>query len=99
MLDVFHLNLEEKDLFEAIRQYSSYNIHVHLADNNRRYPGQCGLDFEKIISTFKECGYDGAYTTEIFQIPSRKVQQKEQLSICSRFLTRYTDRRITRRVS
>ena len=32
MLDVFHLNLEEKDLFEAIRRYSSYNIHVHLAD-------------------------------------------------------------------
>ena len=61
MLDVFHLNLEEKDLFEAIRRYSSYNIHVHLADNNRRYPGQCGLDFEKIISTFRECGYDGIY--------------------------------------
>lgn len=70
MLDVFHLNLEEKDLCEAIRQYSPYNIHVHLADNNRRYPGQCGLDFRKIISTFHDCGYDGAYTTEIFQLPS-----------------------------
>ena len=71
MLDVFHLNLEEKDICEAIRKYSSYNIHVHLADNNRRYPGQCGLDFEKIISTFKECGYDGNYCTEIFQIPNQ----------------------------
>ena len=76
MLDVFHLNLEEKDLFEAIRQYSPYNIHVHLADNNRRYPGHCGLDFEKIISTFKECGYDGAFTTEIFQIPSMEGAAK-----------------------
>lgn len=69
MMDVFHLNLEEKDLYEAIRTYSPWNIHVHLADNNRRYPGHCGLDFEKIIRTFKECGYDGAYTTEIYQIP------------------------------
>ena len=69
MMDVFHLNLEEKDLFEAIRTYSPYNIHVHLADNNRRYPGHCGLDFKKIISTFHECGYDGAFTTEIYQIP------------------------------
>lgn len=76
MLDVFHLNIEEKNLFEAIRQYSPYNIHVHLADNNRRYPGHCGLDFEKIISTFKECGYDGAYTTEIFQIPSQEGAAK-----------------------
>lgn len=34
-MDIFHLNLEEKDIYEAIRRYSPYNIHVHLADNNR----------------------------------------------------------------
>lgn len=73
MMDIFHLNLEEPDIYEAIRKYSSYNIHVHLADNNRRYPGHCGLDFEKIIETFKECGYDGNYCTEIFQIPDQKA--------------------------
>ena len=72
MMDVFHLNLEEKDLFAAIRKYSSYNIHVHLADNNRRYPGHCGLDFERILRTFRECGYDGAFTTEIYQIPDMR---------------------------
>lgn len=72
MMDVFHLNLEEKDLFAAIRRHSDYNIHVHLADNNRRYPGHCGLDFEKILRTFHETGYDGAFTTEIYQIPDMK---------------------------
>jgi len=72
MLDVFHLNLEEKNLYEAIRTYSPHNIHVHLADNNRRYPGHCGLDFDKIIGTFKECGYEGNFSTEIFQIPSQE---------------------------
>lgn len=72
MMDIFHMNLEEKDIYEAIREYSRYNIHVHLADNNRRYPGQCGLDFEKIIRTFQECGYEGDFTTEIFQIPDMK---------------------------
>ncbi len=76
MMDVFHLNLEEKDVIEAIKMYSSYNIHVHLADNNRRYPGHCGLDFEKILSTFRECGYDGAFCTEIFQIPGMEDAAK-----------------------
>ena len=76
MMDVFHLNLEEKNVFEAIKKYSAYNIHVHLADNNRRYPGHCGMDFEKIISTFKECGYDGAFCTEIFQIPNQEEAAK-----------------------
>lgn len=70
MMDIFHMNLEEKDLYQAIRDYSEYNIHVHLADNNRRYPGQCGFDFEKIFKTFKECGYNGNFCTEIFQLPS-----------------------------
>ena len=76
MMDVFHLNLEEKNIREAIIKYSSYNIHVHLADNNRRFPGHCGLDFGEIITTFRECGYQGNFCTEIFQIPNQEEAAK-----------------------
>jgi len=79
MMDIFHLNLEEKNIYDAIRKYQAYNIHVHLADNNRRYPGHCGLDFEKIIRTLKECGYNGTYSTEIFQIPNQEVAAMESI--------------------
>ncbi|MGI6725690.1 MAG: sugar phosphate isomerase/epimerase family protein [Christensenellales bacterium] len=72
MMDVFHLNLEERDILQAIHEYSAYNLHVHLADNNRRYPGQCGLDFEKILRAFRDEGYDGAFSTEIYQIPDQR---------------------------
>lgn len=70
MIDVFHLNIEEKDLYQAIRDNADINIHVHLSDNNRRYPGHCGMDFEKIIQTFKDTGYDDLFCTEVFQFPS-----------------------------
>ncbi|MFV0364753.1 MAG: TIM barrel protein [Suipraeoptans sp.] len=73
MMDIFHMNIEEKDLYNAIKEYQPLNIHVHLADNNRRYPGQCGLDFKKIIETFKNCGYSGNFCTEIFQLPSMET--------------------------
>jgi sugar phosphate isomerase/epimerase len=76
MMDVFHLNLEEKNLLEAIKTYQPYNIHVHLADNNRRYPGQCGLDFRRIIRTFHDTGYDDAFCTEIFQLPDQETAAK-----------------------
>lgn len=79
MMDIFHLNLEEKNIYDAIRQYSQYNMHVHLADNNRRYPGQCGLDFKEIFKVFKECGYKGNYCTEIFQIPNMKVSAQKSI--------------------
>ena len=91
MMDIFHLNLEEKNIYEAIRRYSSYNIHVHLADNNRRYPGHCGLDFEKILTTFKECGYDGNFCTEIFQIPSMEEAAAGASGICGPSRTGFTD--------
>ncbi len=88
MMDIFHLNLEERDVIEAIKKYSCYNIHVHLADNNRRYPGHCGLDFEKIIRTFKECGYDGNFCTEIFQIPDMKAAAAGAISHLGPILSR-----------
>lgn len=72
MMDLFHMNIEEKNIYQTINKYSNYNIHVHLADNNRRYPGHCGMNFVKIIETFKESGYDGGFCTEIFQIPNQE---------------------------
>ncbi len=76
MMDVFHLNLEEKDVIGAIHKYSPHNIHVHLADYNRRYPGSCGMDFRKIIQAFHDVGYDGAFCTEIFQLPDQESAAK-----------------------
>lgn len=73
MMDIFHMNIEEKDLFSTICDYARYNIHVHLADNNRRYPGHCGLDFKRVIRTFHEVGYRGAFCTEIYQIPDQET--------------------------
>lgn len=80
MMDVFHLNIEEKDLYQAIRDYADINVHVHLCDNNRRYPGNCGLDFEKIIQTFHDVGYDDLYSTEVFQFPSMEECAKRSIA-------------------
>jgi sugar phosphate isomerase/epimerase len=79
MMDIFHLNIEEKDMFAVIDNYAEYNIHVHLADNNRRYPGHCGFDFEKIVRAFKNTGYDGAYCTEIFQLPDQDTAAESSI--------------------
>lgn len=69
MLDIFHVNIEEKDIIKSIIDSKDYTMHVHLADNNRRYPGACGLDFTKILQTLKQTGYNGAICTEIYQLP------------------------------
>ena len=80
MMDVFHLNIEEKDMYQAIRDYADINVHVHLCDNNRRYPGNCGMDFEKIIQTFHDVGYDDLFSTEVFQFPSMEECAKRSIA-------------------
>lgn len=80
MIDVFHLNIEEKDMYEAIRKNADINIHVHLSDNNRRYPGNCGMDFPKVIQTFHDVGYDDLFCTEIFQYPSMEEAAKRSIA-------------------
>ena len=80
MMDVFHLNIEEKDIYQAIRDYADINIHVHLCDNNRRYPGNCGLDFPRIIQTFHDVGYDDLFCTEVFQFPSMEECAKRSIA-------------------
>lgn len=79
MIDVFHLNIEERDMYQAIRDNADINIHVHLCDNNRRYPGNCGMNFERVIQTFHDVGYDDLFSTEVFQFPS--MEECARLSI------------------
>ena len=63
-LDAFHLNIEEEDMYEAIRLVGKRLFDFHVADNNRFAAGLGQLDWPKIIGTLKEIGYDGAVTNE-----------------------------------
>jgi sugar phosphate isomerase/epimerase len=63
-LDAFHLNIEEEDMYEAIRLAGKRLFDFHVADNNRFAAGLGQLDWAKIVGTLKEIGYDGALTNE-----------------------------------
>lgn len=63
-LDIFHMNLEENDYYDAIRRAKGRLVGFHVADNNRMAPGMGRFDWPKIIETLKEVGYDGALSVE-----------------------------------
>jgi D-psicose/D-tagatose/L-ribulose 3-epimerase len=63
-IDVFHMNIEEKDMFQAIRNSKGRLTDFHVADNNRMACGMGHCDWARIIGTLKEIGYDGALTVE-----------------------------------
>jgi D-psicose/D-tagatose/L-ribulose 3-epimerase len=63
-LDVFHMNIEEVNMYDAIRKSKARLADFHVADNNRMACGQGACDWAKIIGTLKEIGYKGALTVE-----------------------------------
>jgi sugar phosphate isomerase/epimerase len=63
-LDVFHMNIEESDMYAAIRKVGKKIFDVHVAENNRLAPGMGTIDWPKFVSTLREVGYDGALTME-----------------------------------
>jgi D-psicose/D-tagatose/L-ribulose 3-epimerase len=63
-LDVFHMNIEEDDMYEMLRRAKKRLVGVHVADNNRMAPGMGKLDWKKILSVLKEINYDKVLSVE-----------------------------------
>jgi sugar phosphate isomerase/epimerase len=64
-LDMFHMNIEEVDLFATIRKVGKRLVDFHVAENNRLAPGMGNHDWPRVVKTLREIGYTGALTLEI----------------------------------
>ena len=70
LLDTFHMNIEERDMCEAIARAGSCLSHVHLVDSNRLAPGMGHLDFVSILAALRNIGYQGYLSGEFLPLPS-----------------------------
>ncbi len=64
VLDAFHINIEEVDPMQAIRNVGDKLLDFHVADNNRKPAGQGQYDWTEVISTLKSVNYQGHLTAE-----------------------------------
>lgn len=72
LYDTFHSNIEDEDMLAAIRENAKRISHVHLADSNRRLPGEGHTDFPAVIRTLRDCGYDGFVSLEVLNRPDQE---------------------------
>lgn len=59
MIDSFHMNIEDTDMWENNCQAKNYIIHVHYSENNRLASGMGHFDFMKMTKILKEIEYKG----------------------------------------
>ncbi len=69
LADLFHMNIEERDLAAAIHAGQGHIGHVHFVDSNRR-PAGCGhTNFGPIAHALAEIDYHGYASAEAFPYP------------------------------
>ena len=72
-LDVYHMNIEESDIGQAIRETGDYIGYFHTGDSHRGYMGSGSIDLAGVFRALVQSGYAGPITFESFS--SRVVGQ------------------------
>lgn len=88
MLDVYHMNIEDVDIYQSFREAKDYCWLIHFCDNNRKWPGSAHLDFAKIISTLREIGYDGFVSLEMLPWPDPDTSARAAIQYLRSFIPR-----------
>ncbi len=69
LCDLFHMNIEEVNLADALRAAGRHVGHVHFADSNRRAAGLGHTDFAPVVAALRDIGYAGYLSAEVFAYP------------------------------
>jgi sugar phosphate isomerase/epimerase len=80
LADLFHMNIEERDLADAIREAGKHIGHVHFADSNRQAMGFGHTDAKRVIAALREIQYSGYLSAEIFPLPDPETAARQTIS-------------------
>ena len=86
MVDTYHMNIEDVNIYESLRQAGDRIKFIHFADNNRNYPGSAHLDFKRIIDVLNEIKYEGFISLEILPWPDPDTAAKCSIDYLRRFV-------------
>jgi D-psicose/D-tagatose/L-ribulose 3-epimerase len=66
LLDTFHMNIEEKDLGEAIRAAGPRLVHLHTCENDRGTPGSGHIPWAEVAQALADINFTGPVVIESF---------------------------------
>jgi sugar phosphate isomerase/epimerase len=70
LADLFHMNIEEVNVADALRAGGKHIGHTHFVDSNRRPAGGGHTDFAPIVDALNAIGYEGYACAEAFAYPN-----------------------------
>lgn len=80
LADLFHMNIEESDLAEAIRGGCEHIGHVHFVDSNRRAAGMGHIDYGPIAAALQTIEYAGYASAEALPLPDSRAAATQTIA-------------------
>jgi len=87
LADLFHMNIEEASIPDALRQAGRRVGHVHFADTNRRPVGLGHLDVPPIIDALRDIGYTGFVSAEALPYPDPDAAAAQTMKAYKQYLS------------
>ena len=84
LADLYHMNIEEANLADALRGAGRWVGHVHFADSNRRAAGFGHTDFLPVVAALVETGYAGYLSAEILPLPDSDAAARQTVAMFRR---------------
>ncbi len=85
LADLFHMNIEEADIADALRAGGDLVGHVHFADSNRHAIGLGHTEVAPIITALREINYQGYLSAEILPLPDSTTAARQTIESFRRF--------------
>ena len=87
LADLFHMNIEERSLAEALRGLGSRLGHVHWADTNRHAVGCGHLDPAPVMAALRAIGYAGYLSAEVLPLPDSLAAARQSIASMRHWLS------------
>jgi sugar phosphate isomerase/epimerase len=90
LIDTFHANIEEASRLEPFKSAMQVGklFYIHIPDNNRLAPGWGMINYQAIVHTLKEIGYEGYLTAELFCRPDPDAAAEQTVTFMREVLSR-----------
>ena len=85
LADLFHMNIEEADICQGLRDAGELLGHVHFVDSNRRAAGLGHTDFAAIATVLREVEYAGYLSAEAHPLPDSQTAAKKTIEAFGKF--------------
>lgn len=79
--DIYHMGISETDMLESLKKYADAIRFIHIADTERKVPGDGRMDYAQILATLSESGYKGFLSPEVRQLPDSRMAAERTIAL------------------